>query len=44
MFLFSIFQGLTEACSGTSLEEDTNIRMISLFDNEEVRSFLHTLT
>lgn len=31
-----LFQALIEACQGTSLDEETNIRMISLFDNEEV--------
>lgn len=30
--------GLTESCKGNSLDEETNIRMISLFDNEEVGS------
>ena len=33
------FQGLTRACSETdSLDSDPNIRMIALFDNEEVLS------
>lgn len=30
------FQGLLESLSDGSLEQDPNIRMISLFDNEEV--------
>lgn len=31
-----MFQGLLESLSDGSLEQDPNIRMISLFDNEEV--------
>ena len=36
-----MFQGFIGSCSNeTSLEEDTNIRMLSMFDNEEVRCLL----
>lgn len=31
-------QGLIESCEGSSLEEDTNIRVACLYDNEEVGS------
>jgi hypothetical protein len=33
---YDIFQGLLESLADGSLSQDSNIRMISLFDNEEV--------
>ncbi|CAJ1086900.1 aspartyl aminopeptidase isoform X1 [Xyrichtys novacula] len=35
---YCALQGLVESCSGDSLDRDRNIRMISLYDNEEVGS------
>ncbi|XP_035826396.1 aspartyl aminopeptidase isoform X2 [Aplysia californica] len=35
---FTAYRGLLDSLSDSSLETDTNIRMISLFDNEEVGS------
>ena len=33
----TLFQGLIGSCADNSLAEDTNIRAITLYDNEEVR-------
>mgnify|MGYP007058643943 CR=1 FL=1 len=35
-FLYYVFQGLVESLEGESLALDPNIRVIALYDNEEV--------
>ena len=36
LFLYYVFQGLVESLEGESLALDPNIRVIALYDNEEV--------